>query len=103
MRLSIFFDQPWATMGFNVLLAWSNQIYGMGMAGILRRLSVYPQQAVWPQILPTLALNRTLITRDQSRERINGWGLSRMTCFLLFTGVFIIWWWIPNQFFNAIR
>jgi hypothetical protein len=103
IRLPIFFNQRWAGFGFAVCLALANQIFGLGMAGILRRLTVYPVEAVWPSTLPVLALNRTLINSDNKRETVNGWRMSRYTCFLIFSGVFLVYYWIPNQFFAALR
>lgn len=103
MRLPIFFNQEWAGFGFAICLALANQIFGLGAAGILRRLTVYPIEAVWPKILPTLALNRTLITGDNKRENINGWTMTRYVCFMISAGVFIFYYWIPNRFFEALR
>lgn len=70
MRLPIFFNQRWAGFGFAIVLALANQIFGLGAAGMLRRLSVYPQEAVWPAVLPTLALNRALINGENKGEII---------------------------------
>lgn len=103
MRLPIFFNQRWANFGFAIVLALENQIFGLGMAGILRRLTVYPQEAVWPVSLPILALNRTLINSDNKRETINGWKITRYVCFLISSGVFLVYYWIPDQFFEALR
>lgn len=103
LRLPVFFDQRWASFGFNIMLALANQIYGLGMAGILRRLTVYPVEAIWPSILPVLALNRTLIHTDNKREKINGWSMTRYTLFVWASIFFIIYYWIPNQFFVALR
>jgi hypothetical protein len=103
MRLPIFFNQRWANFGFAIVLALANQIFGLGMAGILRRLTVYPQEAVWPVSLPILALNRTLINSDNKRETVNGWKITRYVCFLISSGVFLVYYWIPNQFFEALR
>jgi hypothetical protein len=103
MRLPIFFNQRWAGFGFAILLALANQIFGLGMAGILRRLTVYPQEAVWPSVLPTLALNRTLINSDNQREVVNGWKITRFRCFAIASVVFLIYYWIPNEFFAALR
>jgi hypothetical protein len=103
MRLPIFFNQRWANFGFAIVLALANQIFGLGMAGILRSLTVYPQEAVWPSTLPILALNRTLINSDNKQETINGWKITRYVCFLIFAGVFLVYYWFPNQFFTAIR
>jgi hypothetical protein len=103
MRLPIFFNQRWANFGFAIILALANQIFGLGMAGILRRLTVYPQEAVWPSTLPTLALNRTLINSDNKRETINGWKVTRYVCFLISAAGFLVYYWIPDQFFQALR
>jgi hypothetical protein len=102
MRLPIFFNQRWVGFGFSIMLAFANQIFGLGMAGILRRLTVYPQQAVWPAVLPTLALNRALIAADNKREIINGWKITRFMCFAIFSVFFLIYYWIPNEFFGAL-
>lgn len=103
MRLPIFFNQEWAGFGFAIALALANQIYGLGMAGILRRLTVYPIEAVWPSTLPTLALNRALINMDNKSETINGWKITRYVCFVISSGVFLVYYWIPTQFFQALR
>lgn len=103
MRLPTFFNQRWVTYGYAIVLAWANQIYGLGMAGILRRLTVYPVEAVWPSALPTMALNRTLINYENTRERINGWKVTRYTCFLLSSLAFLIYYWLPNEFMGVLR
>ncbi|KAH9894500.1 oligopeptide transporter 2 [Xylariomycetidae sp. FL2044] len=103
LRLPVFFNQRWAKFGFCVMLAMANQVYGLGLAGILRRLTVYPVQAVWPAQLPTLALNRTLINRENKNETINGWTVTRYRLFLYSGIVFLVYYWIPNQFFQGIR
>ncbi|KAL8419048.1 hypothetical protein RB594_002305 [Gaeumannomyces avenae] len=103
LRLPIFFNQRWAGFGFNILLALANQVYGLGMAGILRRLTVYPIEAVWPVNLPTLALNRTLINYDNKREKINGWTMTRYRLFIWSSVIFLVYYWIPNQFFVGLR
>jgi hypothetical protein len=103
LRLPIFFNQQWAGFGFAIVLALANQIYGLGMAGILRRLTVYPQEAVWPNTLPILALNRTLINKDNKRETINGWKITRYVCFVIATICFTVYYWIPDEFFQALR
>ncbi|ORX34771.1 oligopeptide transporter 2 [Kockovaella imperatae] len=103
LRMPMFFDQKWSGYGYSLLLAISNQCYGLGMAGILRRLTVYPTQAVWPANLPTLALNRTLVSSDQKGEVVNKWKITRWHAFLASACVFIVWYWIPNDFLQAIR
>ncbi|KAH6711880.1 oligopeptide transporter 2 [Leptodontidium sp. MPI-SDFR-AT-0119] len=103
MRLPIFFNQRWAGFGFAIVLALANQIFGLGAAGMLRRLSVYPQEAVWPAVLPTLALNRALINGENKGEIIHGWRISRYRSFVIASAVFLVYYWVPNKFFQALR
>lgn len=103
MRLPIFFNQRWASFGFAIVLALANQIFGLGAAGILRRLTVYPEEAVWPAVLPTLALNRALITSDNKSEKINGWKITRYRMFVISSIGFLIYFWLPNNVFQALR
>lgn len=97
LRMPQFFNQKWVTFGFELCLGLANQVFGLGAAGLLRRLTVYPVQAVWPQSLPTLALVRTLIHTDSKREIIDGWRISRWLCFVITTIIFMIWYWFPNN------
>lgn len=91
LRMPMFFNQKWVTFGFEICLGLANQVFGLGAAGLLRRLTVYPEQAVWPQSLPTLALVRTLIHHEKKRnEVISGWRISRWVCFIISTIVFLV-------------
>lgn len=103
LRMPVFFDQKWAKYGFCLLVAFSNQLFGLGAAGILRRLTVYPTEAVWPGNLPTLALTRALVNKENRGEVINGWRMSRLMMFGLAALIFGLYYWIPNQLFGAIR
>jgi hypothetical protein len=91
MRMPQFFNQKWVGFGFEICLGLANQCMGLGGAGLLRRLTMYPVQAVWPQALPTLALNRALIHFDIRREVINGWKISRWLMFMISSLIFLIW------------
>ena len=103
LRLPIFFGQKWATFGFCLLVAFSNQLFGLGAAGILRRLTVYPTEAVWPGNLPTLALTRALVNKENANEIINGWKIRRLHLFGIAAIISGIYYWIPNELFLAIR
>lgn len=61
------------TFGYQFMLTLFVQTMGMGLAGYLRRFSVYPVKALWPTILPTIAMNRAL-TRQEPRETIRAFG-----------------------------
>ncbi|KAI1268162.1 OPT oligopeptide transporter protein-domain-containing protein [Xylariaceae sp. FL1019] len=54
-------------------------------------------------MLPTLALNRTLVNGDNRNETINGWRLSRYVMFVYAAIGFFVYYWIPNEFFTGIR
>lgn len=76
-----YLDQDWVSFPYEVLLALAVQYFGLGFAGVLRRFVVYPVEAIWPRVLPTLALNRALLV-PETYERINGWTVSRYRFFL---------------------
>ncbi len=82
--------------------AWASRPR-FGAAGLLRRLTVYPVQAVWPQSLPTLALVRTLIHSDPRCEVVSSWRISRWLCFILSAIVFGLWYWFPNNIMVAFQ
>ncbi|KAK9491419.1 OPT oligopeptide transporter protein-domain-containing protein [Lipomyces doorenjongii] len=83
-KLPMFYGNTWATPGYQFLLIFSTQFLGFGFAGVLRRWVIYPVKAVWPSVLPSIALSRALLKPDK-RENIHGWTISRywffLTCF----------------------
>ena len=103
MRSSRFYDLHWVSWKFQLLLMLSTQCLGFGFAGIMRRVCVYPSKAIWPTILPTLSLNRTLGGSEKIFEQpVNGWSLSRYSFFFaVFVGTFF-YNWIPSVFFTAL-
>ena len=74
---------------------------GLGFAGMLRRFLIYPPAAIWPQVLPTLALNRTLVQVQPRGEVIHGWRLSRYQFFMSAFGLMFVYFWIPNSLFKV--
>lgn len=94
-KLPLFYDNQWATFGYQVLLTLCTQFLGFGLAGVMRRFVVYPVQAVWPSLLPTIALNKTLTT-SEPRENINGWIISKYSFFFLTFGASFLYFWFPN-------
>lgn len=91
----MFYDNKWVDFGYQVLLMLSSQFLGFGLAGIMRRFVVYPVQAIWPTMLPTIALNKAL-TMPEKKEKINGWSISRYRFFFsLFFGSFL-YFWLPD-------
>lgn len=100
-KLALFYDNKWVTYGYEILLILSTQFMGFGLAGILRRFTVYPIRAMWPTLLPTLALNRALLTPER-KENINGWTISRYNFFFITTACAFVYFWLPNYLFAAL-
>ncbi|GEQ68734.1 hypothetical protein JCM33374_g2402 [Metschnikowia sp. JCM 33374] len=101
MKMPLFYGVDWANWGYQILLVFSTQFMGFGFAGIMRKFAVYPTRAIWPTILPTLALNKALL-QSEPKEIINGWKISRYNFFLIaFIGSFL-YFWFPNYIFSAL-
>lgn len=101
LRMKMFYNVQWATWGYQILLMLSTNFLGFGLAGIMRKFAVYPTRAIWPSILPPLALNKALL-QSEPKENINGWIISRYRFFFVtFLGSFL-WFWFPNFIFTAL-
>ncbi|AOW05647.1 OPT oligopeptide transporter protein-domain-containing protein [Yarrowia lipolytica] len=97
-----FYNQPFAlNFGYMVMMMLTTQFMGFGMVGFLRKLAVYPAKAMWPTLLPTLAVNKALLAPNR-KEKINGWTMTRYTFFLLVSAIAFIQFWVPNYLFQAI-
>ncbi|KAK9449195.1 OPT oligopeptide transporter protein-domain-containing protein [Limtongia smithiae] len=101
MRLSIFYGQTWQTFGFTVIMNFASQFFGYGLAGSLRRWAVYPVKAVWPTILPTMQLNRTLLTLEK-KQTINGWSISKYKLFFILLWASLIYFFLPDFLFESL-
>ena len=102
LKMPAFFGFPWVKFGFEMLLALSTQLLGLGYAGVLRRVVIYNIKSIWPGVLPTLALNRALIL-NQKKESINGWTISRYRFFFVCFAIMFCYFWIPNYLFTALH
>lgn len=91
----------WLTPGYSILLLLSTQLMGLGFSGLLRRFVVYPVEAIWPNTLPTLALNRALLLPDK-KETIHGWSISRYRFFFYAFSAMFIYFWLPGFVFPAL-
>lgn len=96
-----YYNEGFITFGYQLLLTLFIQLMGMGFAGYLRRFSVYPVKALWPTILPTIAMNRAL-TKPEPKENIYGWTISRYRFFWLVTGCMFVYYWFPGYLFTAL-
>ncbi|ODV79404.1 OPT-domain-containing protein [Suhomyces tanzawaensis NRRL Y-17324] len=100
-RMKVYFDNEWATYGYQTLLLLCTNFMGFGFCGILRRFAVYPVQAMWPTLMPTLALNNAL-TQPEKRQNINGWTISRYRFFFIIFIFSFCYFWLPGYLFGAL-
>ncbi|KAK9380264.1 OPT oligopeptide transporter protein-domain-containing protein [Kockiozyma suomiensis] len=101
LSLDRYFGQKWTDFGFMFLMNFSTSYFGFGMAGILRRVSVYSEKAVWPSIMPTLMLNKTLMLPEQ-KNSINGWTISKYRLLCILLPCSFIYYFIPDFLFTAL-
>ena len=100
-KLEMFYDNKWVDFGYQVLLILSTNFMGIGLAGLIRKFAVYPVQAVWPIILPGIALNKTLLTKSK-KQNINGWKISGYSFFFIVFAASFLYFWVPNYLFQAL-
>lgn len=99
--MDMYYGLDFITFGYQLMLTLFVQLMGMGFAGYLRRFSVYPVKALWPTILPIIAMNRAL-TRPEPKENIYGWTISRYRFFYICTISMVIYYWLPGYLFTAL-
>ncbi|KUI55032.1 Oligopeptide transporter 2 [Cytospora mali] len=104
-KMPVYYGEKFVTFGYQFMLTLFVQTMGMGLAGYLRRFSVYPVKALWPSLLPTIAMNRAL-TRPEPRETIRAfgknWTASRYKFFYICTISMFIYYWLPGYVFTAL-
>lgn len=100
-KLDIFYNNLKFTIGAQFLIVLASNFMGFGLAGIFRKFVVYPVFLIWPTILPTLAVNRSLV-QPEKKENIHGWRISRYAFFLTVFAASFIYFWIPDYLFTAL-
>lgn len=98
---TVFYHDAWLTAEYGILLLLSTQLMGLGFSGLLRRFVVYPVEAIWRALLPTVALNRALLMPER-RETVLGWSLSRYQVFFIFAVGMFAYYWLPGYLFPAL-
>jgi OPT family small oligopeptide transporter len=91
-------------VSFALLYTLSTQAMGLGLAGLCRRFLVTPSSAIYPGILPTCALFKTLHEKDSRPEpgTANGWKMDRYRFFLIILVGGTMWYWVPGFLFTAL-
>jgi OPT oligopeptide transporter protein len=100
-ELPVYYHKAWVSWGYDILLVFSTQCIGFGLAGLLRRFVVYPPKALWSSLLPTLALNRALPLPEEKRS-INGWTISRYKFFFICFFAMFVYYWVPGYLFPVL-
>lgn len=72
-----------------ILLLFSSQLMGYGMAGVLRKSLVYPTKMIWPSILPLSSLIETL-HRDKEEMK------KKWNFFWIIFAAVAVWEWFPQ-------
>ncbi|KAK3346063.1 oligopeptide transporter protein [Lasiosphaeria hispida] len=98
---TVYYKDTWLTPGYSILLLLSTQLMGLGFSGLLRRFVIYPVEALWPSILPTLALNRALLVPEK-KETVHGWTISRYRFFFIVFCCMFVYFWLPGFIFPAL-
>lgn len=101
MKLEKFYGLKWVTWVYQVLFALSTQFLGFAFAFIMLKVCVYPKKAVWPTILPVIALNRALMDEEVS-SNLNGWTISRYSFFFVTFAASFFYNWLPSFFFTTL-
>ncbi|GAN10110.1 oligopeptide transporter 7 [Mucor ambiguus] len=87
-------DMGW---GGGILLIWTTQLIGFGMAGVLRPYLVYPSSMIWPANLANISLFRSFHISDGEWT-----GIPRYRYFMYsFAGMFV-YYWLPGYFFQVL-
>jgi OPT family small oligopeptide transporter len=82
--------------GFQVVAIIASQAIGYSIAGLVRRVLIYPASMIWPSNLVTA----TFLTNIHLKVNhiANGWRISRLRFFLTVVVLHVIWTWMPLFF-----
>ena len=90
-------------VGYEILLVFSTQLLGFGVAGLTRRWIVYPASMIWPQSLVTSTLFHALGKSELGENfRVSKFKLSRYQMFTLAFIISFVWYWFPGFIFKGL-
>lgn len=89
------------SFSYILMLTGAANFMGFGIAGIMRTFLVYPTRCIWYNVLPTIAVNRALINKEQ-RVSTNGWKFTGAEFFGIFMAISFCWFWVTDYFFQAL-
>ncbi|KAK4443531.1 sexual differentiation process protein isp4 [Podospora aff. communis PSN243] len=98
----LFYRQDWGGIPYQALLMLSTQCLGYGLAGMLRRVLVYPPAMIWPSNLAVVTLLNTLHdTRATTHHRdrdptVLGGTMPKLHWFFTITAAMSVYAFIPS-------
>ncbi|KAL2276762.1 hypothetical protein FJTKL_00427 [Diaporthe vaccinii] len=99
----VYYKQFWG-WGFQLLLVFSTQAMGFGIAGMLRRFLVWPAAMVWPGLALVFCTVMDSLHNHAPSDpsKTNGWKIGRYYFFMLVSGITFCYEWIPNVMANFL-
>ena len=88
-------------MEFSNIVHFINTTSWVQLCNDHEKVCVYPSKALWPTILPTIALNRALMNEDENNA-VHGWRISRYSFFLVAFCASFVYNWVPSYLFKAL-
>ncbi|KAK9381294.1 OPT oligopeptide transporter protein-domain-containing protein [Kockiozyma suomiensis] len=101
LKHPLFFDYKWVDFGFSWTMNFASLFFGYGLAGIMRKLVIFPVKAVFPNVLPTLALSRALVVKE-TKTSVHGWTISRQKLFYVIFSASFLYFFVPTFLFKAL-
>lgn len=86
--------------GFKILIVWSTQLLGLGLASFTRRFLVWPSSMIWPSNLPYCAMLNSL--HGISTSEGDSLGKGRFKFFWLVCGVTFLYQFFPTYIFTML-
>lgn len=88
--------------GYQILLVWTTQCLGYGLAGVTRRFLVDPPGMIWPQTLISISVFDALHSSRLEKTMVNGWKISRYYFFIITFFISFIWYWFPGFIWTSL-
>ena len=101
-----YFNMPFAyNRGYQLCISLAINLFGYGLAGLLRRFLVFPSIAIWPTTLSTVALIKAF--HEDANEPVPGpfgriYRASREKIFLLGVLGMFVYFMFPGYIFGAL-
>ncbi|CAF1559343.1 unnamed protein product [Didymodactylos carnosus] len=88
------FTKETVNFAIGTIFIISTQLMGLGIAGIMRRVLVWPSSLIWPGNLPSIALFRAL--HKQSYNSLETLKMGRLRFFIIAALCQSVYYWLPG-------